>query len=204
MIKNVIFDVGKVLVGWNPTETMQQLGFDEATIKRLHECLFDTHAWSEEDRGVMPREELLEFLVSQDPSLKNEILLFYEHAIDSITPKDYAIPWIKSLKAAGISTYVLSNFGDEKMHQGIEKGSINFLDILDGYIFSYEVKQIKPNPDIYLGLLEKYNLKAQECVFIDDIEENVLGARAVGINSFQFLNYEQAVAELAKLGVKAN
>lgn len=202
MIKNVIFDVGRVLVGWDPTSTMKELGFDDTVIRRLHECLFDTKAWSEEDRGVMEREELLDYLVSQDPSLKEEILLFYEHAIDSITPKDYAIPWIKALKAAGIGTYVLSNFGDEKMHQGIEKGSINFLDILDGYIFSYEVKQIKPNPEIYIGLLDKYNLKAEECVFIDDIYENVLGAKAVGINSFQFIDYNQALDELKKLGVE--
>lgn len=201
MIKNVIFDVGNVLVSWNPTETMIKLGFSDATIKTLHEKLFDTDVWSEDDRGVLSPDEVLSLLISQAPALEKEIRLFYENATDSIGRKAYAIPWINALKSAGYNTYVLSNFGEGNLKKVIDKGAVDFLDYLDGYVFSYAVKLIKPDVPIYQYLLDKYNLKAEESVFIDDKNVNVIGARNVGLHSFQFTSYEQAIEELAKLGV---
>jgi len=72
--------------------------------------------------------------------------------------------------------------------------------IFDDYVLSFEVGQIKPHPDIYRVALEKAEAKAEECLFIDDREDNIEGARQQGINSILFMNYNQLAASLKKYG----
>ena len=90
---------------------------------------------------------------------------------------------------------------------GIEILSVNkkempFLKYMDGVIFSCDVNMLKPEHQIYENLLETFGLKADECVFIDDREENCQGARDVGIQAIQFTGFKQVTAELEKMGVK--
>lgn len=202
MFKNIIFDVGKVLISWDPTETMRdQLGFSKEAIDAITSALFVPGVWEEEDKAVMSKEELLSLFVSQAPEYENEIRLFYDHATDSVKPKEYSRSWISSLKAAGYNVYVLSNFGEGAFQNAVRLGGINFLDLLDGYIFSYSVKMIKPYPEIYNCLLERYKLNAEECIFIDDTAVNIAGGEAVGIKGIVFTSYEQACKDLAALDV---
>ena len=79
---------------------------------------------------------------------------------------------------------------------------MGFLELMDGGILSYKDKVTKPAPEIYELLLSRYGLNAEECVFLDDTEKNIIGARAVGIQGILFQDRIQAVAELQKLGVK--
>ena len=106
----------------------------------------------------------------------------------------------KQLKEAGYGVYYLSNFfqkADEDC-----KDLMGFLELTDGGILSYKDKVTKPDRQIYGLLLERFGLKAEECVFLDDTKKNIDGARAVGIHGILFHDREQAVAELQKLGVK--
>jgi len=195
MIKNVIFDVGKVLVDWNPLSTMEELGFSKKKIEELYSALFTSGAWLEEDRGIKSREEMYDFLASQCPKYSDDIKLFYDHATDSVRLMAYTHEWISSLKEQGYKVYVLSNFGDFAWHKAVKLGVINFLDMLDGYLVSYEIKQIKPEPGIYNELLSRYNLKSEECIFFDDSKPNIIGAEAVGIHGILFTDYEKAKAD---------
>ena len=73
---------------------------------------------------------------------------------------------------------------------------------MDGAVFSYQVRQLKPEPEIYRTLLDRYHLKPEETVFLDDTPENCEGARKLGITAIQFKDFKQAAAELEKLGIK--
>ena len=202
MIKNIIFDVGNVLIGWDPVYTMKkQLGFSDEVMEAISNALFYSGAWSEEDRGLRTREEMFDYFASQDPRYDKEIRLFYENATESVTLKEYTHSWINALKQAGYGVYILSNFGEFAMKRAVTLGAINFLDLVDGYIFSYSINQIKPDAEIYHTLMDKFSLNAEECVFLDDNAGNVEGARAVGIHGILFEDYDKAVTELESLGV---
>ena len=95
---------------------------------------------------------------------------------------------------------VLSNYSDKAFKECWN--ALDFLPYVDGGILSFKDKLIKPDPAIYHLILDRYHLKAQECVFIDDTQANVDGARAVGIHALRFENQAQAKEELKKLGVE--
>ena len=202
MIRNVVFDVGKVLIEWSPEVSMDIMGFTSEEKQAVMKVLFrDKSIWNEEDRGVKNYDELIEFFVSRAPEIGDLIKRFYDGAVLSVAPMDYSRDWLKSLSAAGYGVYVLSNFGERAQKRAVELGAINFLDLLDGYIFSYMIHEIKPDRPIYDALAEKYDLKLEECVFIDDSEDNVEAARSYGMQGIVFTGYEDACSKLRDLGV---
>lgn len=203
MIRNIVFDVGKVLIGWSPEVSMDMIGFTAEEKQAVMHALFrDRSIWNEEDRGVKTREEMFDFLVSMAPEIEDLIRRFYENAVISVTPMEYTRDWITSLRAAGYRVYVLSNFGEYAQKRAVELGAINFMDLLDGYIYSYMIHEIKPDRAIYDALIDKYDLVADECVFIDDVDINVEGARAAGMQGLLFKGYEDACDKLRRMGVE--
>ena len=96
------------------------------------------------------------------------------------------------LKGKGFNVYYLSNYSEHLMR--VNPSVLDFLPHMDGGVFSCYVKKIKPDSGIYQCLLEKYGLRAEECLFFDDREENVAAARELGIQAVQFETYEQAKA----------
>lgn len=201
MIKNVIFDVGKVLIDWNPEITMKRVGCSDEEVALLQERLFKSGIWNEEDRCVLSREELADLFVAQAPELEGKIREFYANATETASLRSYVHDWINDLKAAGYGVYVLSNFGEVAWKAAVEMGAIDFLDMTDGYMVSYMIKEIKPDPAIYNALLDKYNLSADECVFIDDAQKNIDGAKKVGISGILFTEYDEVKEKLRNIGV---
>ncbi len=203
MIRNIVFDVGKVLIGWSPEKSMDMTGFTAEEKNAVMKALFtDISIWNEEDRGVKSRDEMFEYLVSQAPEIGDLIRRFYENAVISVTPMDYTRDWITALRSAGYRVYVLSNFGEYAQKRAVELGAINFMDLLDGYIYSYMIHEIKPDRAIYDALISKYGLNASECVFVDDVERNVQGALAAGMQGLVFTGYEDACEKLRVMGVE--
>jgi putative hydrolase of the HAD superfamily len=117
-----------------------------------------------------------------------------------VTKRDYAIPWIKGLRAKGYRVYYLSNFSYKAYVECAD--ALDFLPYADGGILSYLDKVIKPGREIYELLLSRYGLKAEECVFLDDMEENVEAARRLGFAGIVFRSKEQADEELRQMGVE--
>ena len=117
-----------------------------------------------------------------------------------VTPRDYAIPWVKRLKQSGYGVYYLSNFS-RKAEEDC-KDALTFIPFTDGGILSYRDKLIKPDPRIYELLLDRFGLKAEECVFIDDTMRNIEAGEACGIKGICFQSYEQVRDDLRKLGVE--
>lgn len=200
MIKNIILDVGKVLVEWDTEYAFQKLGFDENTSKRVAQATVASSDWDELDRSLKTDKELLEKFVANAPEYQKEIHMVWENIALPIWQYDYARKWICDMKQCGYSVYILSNYSRWTYENTQE--ALSFLEDVDGAVFSFQVKQIKPEPEIYQTLLKKYDLKAEESVFLDDRQENIEAAKAQGIAGIQFTGYKDALYALKQYGVE--
>lgn len=203
MIKNIILDVGRVLVHWEPEKAMRQLGFSEETVMAVSEALFQTGAWNEADRGARSNEEILALMIENAPAYEKEIRLFWENVDQAIWQFSYAKDWIDEMKKNGCKVYILSNYGSWT-YEKTKENALNFLSHVDGALFSYEVKQVKPEPEIYQSLLQRFLLIPEECVFLDDLPANIEGAKKAGIHGIVFESIEQAKEALKRYGVSCS
>lgn len=202
MIKNIIFDIGNVLAGFTWREFFAGFGYDEEMIGKLAAATVKNPLWNEIDRGAWSDEQLIEGFIRNDPSLEKELRRVFENIHGIVVKYDYAVPWVLSFKEAGYRCYYLSNFSRRAHAECAD--ALNFLEYMDGGILSYQDKLIKPDPKIYELLLKRFGLQAEECVFLDDTEKNLLPARQLGIHTILFQSREQVVLELEKLGVQTN
>ncbi len=200
MIKNIVFDIGNVLTYYTWEEHIRSFGFTETVYQRVVQATVKSSAWNEFDRGLLSDEEVTQLLVQNDPGVEQEIRQMMVNVGGLVKKAEYAIPWIQELKSKGYHVYYLSNFsfkaGKECSH------ALDFMPFTDGGILSCEEKLIKPQPEIYRRLLEKYGLTAGECVFLDDLDINVRAAEAEGFHGILFTTKEAAVSALEELGVK--
>ncbi len=200
MIKNVIFDVGKVLVDFDWPEYLDSFGFDPEKRDRIAKATFQSPVWDERDRGIYEEEHYLKQFQELDPQDTADIEKVLKDSGRTIRKRPYADTWIKYLKSRGYHVYILSNYSSYMLEH--TKKELTFRKEMDGEVFSCHVKQLKPEAEIYQTLLNMYDLKADESVFIDDRPENCGGAESQGIHTICFKNFKQATAELEKLGVK--
>lgn len=199
MIKNVIFDIGNVLVEFRPQKTMRKIGIPEEKVDALLVASVFNKWWQELDRGFLPEKEVQEYMIADHPELENEIRCFFEKGTPHLVRSfDYSAGWLKSLKEKGLEIYLLSNY-PESYFEIHSKKDFTFLPYVDGKIVSAYVKKIKPDPDIYRVLLETYGLNAQECVFLDDRKENIVVAQKLGFHTIWFRSYEEAREKLAAM-----
>jgi len=197
MIQTIIFDIGNVLADFAWEDFIHEKGYYGEKFQRISEATVKSPAWNEFDRGVLSDEEILNSFIENAPDLKEDILNIYGNLEGIVKKRDYAIEWIEEMKARGFRVLVLSNF-PRKTH--IEcANELDFLEHMDGGILSYQDQVIKPHPEIYQLLLDRYELVPQECLFIDDLEKNIEGASAMGIHTIQFITYGQVRQDLEKI-----
>lgn len=197
MIINIVFDIGNVLAGFVWEKFFRSFGYSEEIFEKLADATVRSPFWNEMDRGKLSDEELLEEFIRNDPSIEKEIREVFENVEGIIQRFDYAIPWIRELKEKGYHVYVISNFSRKAHVECIR--ALDFLEEIDGGILSYQEKLIKPAPEIYQLLCSKYDLKAEECVFIDDLQRNVEAARKEGMKGLVFESLDQAKVELERI-----
>lgn len=195
-IKNIIFDFGGVLLDWNPHYLLDPYfgNVEKATWFIENVC---TREWNGElDRGK-PFDVGVAERIALFPEWEKEIRLYQTGWIKMIgdeIPGMYELEC--ELKARGFGLYGLTNWSAETFAQVRGK---RIFTILDGMVVSAEEHLLKPEPEIYRCLLDRYSLKAEECLFVDDVLSNVLGARAVGIRAEQFTSAEALRALLNSL-----
>ncbi|MBQ7065808.1 MAG: HAD family phosphatase [Lachnospiraceae bacterium] len=200
MITTIIFDIGNVLVDFSWKEYIAGFGFSKEVQEKISKATMLSEAWDEFDRGVLEVEDIIKMFIENDSSIEKEIRLICEDIHDMLGRRDYAIPWIKELKEKGYKVLYLSNFSRKAEVECAH--TLDFLPYMDGGILSYQEKVIKPEPEIYQILIDRYNLVPDECVFMDDKEINCEGARKAGIHAIVFTTKEEAEKELLKLLVK--
>ena len=201
MIKNIVFDIGNVLAAFQWEVHFRQFGYPEDILKRLAKATVLSGMWGELDRGVLSEEELMELFSQNDPELEPVIRESLSTYCGMLRMYDYTIPWIRELRQKGYKVYYLSNMPAIASRDCAEE--LAFTDETDGGILSWKERIIKPDPAIYQLFLERYELKPEECVFLDDTEKNIKGACSVGMYGILFQSKEQACAELRKLCVNA-
>ena len=200
-INTLIFDIGNVLVDFGWQDAVGRMKLDENIAKRLVDATIKSQTWNEFDRGILSEEELTEEFISNDPDIKDIILLFLSDYYKYIVKQyDYANEWIDSFIKKGYKVYFLSNFS-ERGHRVFAE-DLNFLEKGDGAVLSYKVKLIKPDTAIYQLLIDMYDISPDEAVFIDDTAVNVLAAKSVGLNAITFTDREAVIEELKKMGVE--
>jgi putative hydrolase of the HAD superfamily len=179
MIKNIIFDLGNVLISFRPSEYFDKKNYP-ATIKaRILDDIFRSKEWLLLDSGEITTAEAIDSISKRSSLKSEEIAHIFNLRTDIIFPLDSNIKLLPELKKQGFKLYYLSNFPLDIFDE--VKDGYYFFKYFDGGLISAEVKSSKPDKRIYEILLERFLLKAEECLFIDDIEINVKSAEALGM-----------------------
>lgn len=196
-VKNVVFDLGNVLVGFDPPAYLQSLGFSPETAAQLLVAVF-SGAWQKGDAGdFLTVRDLRNSLIKSHPGQKKAIrrALRPDCVRMHILRPDVA-DWLHALKMEGYRIYLLSNLA--KYSHDYVRGYPFFRE-LDGGVFSYQERVCKPDERIYRILLERYALRAEETVFLDDSAANVAAATRCGIHGIVFTDLAAAKAQLEEL-----
>ena len=195
MIHTIIFDIGRVLVDFCWEKMFHNLGFTGETFDIIADATVHHQDWNEFDKGLVTTDEIIDTFASHAPGYHDQIAKIFDHPENMIELYDYAIPWIRELKARGYRVYILSNWSNPTYH-ACRNNQLRFLDEVDGAVFSFQEHLIKPDPAIFQLICDRYNIKPEEAVFLDDNEGNVQSSLAFGLNTIHFQSYEQAKAEL--------
>ncbi len=194
MIKNLIFDFGKVLVDYDFSHIIDPLFDNEADKKEFYTFFASLDFVNELDREVTPFLEIIQKKQREYPKYTEQLQVFFDRYVDFVTGE---VPGMKGLltdlKGQGYKLYGLTNWSS-KVHEVMKIYDI--FDLLDDQLISSEEHLIKPEPEIYERLLEKFDLKAEECVFTDDKAINVEAAINVGLQGIVFQDAEQYAREL--------
>ena len=197
MIKNIVFDISNVLAPFRFKEYLAERGFDGTMIKRIIKASAMTPYWTEFEKGKLTQEEAMNAFIATDPDIADELHKAYDSCSGIMGKYDYTEGWIDALKAAGYNLYCISNFTPAGYEQCYD--CISFVERFDGCVFSFREGIAKPDPEIYKILLDRYGLNAEECVFIDDTEENVRSAETLGFKGIVFTGYEDAAGRLSEI-----
>ncbi|WP_159728516.1 HAD family phosphatase [Methylosinus sp. Ce-a6] len=198
-VTTVVFDVGNVLVDWNPRHLYRKLFDDAEAMERFLGEICTTDWNLELDRG-RPFAEAVDELVTRFPDFAEAIRAYDARWSEMVAgPIAGSVALLERLAERETPLYALTNFSDEKFVETYER--FVFFRRFAGVVVSGRVKLLKPDPAIYRLLLETYGLDPAECFFIDDSAANVEGARNVGMHAARFESPEQVERELMELAL---
>lgn len=199
-IKAIIFDFGNVLLDWNPRYVYQRYFPDDPEGMERFFSEVDFMNWNAQQDKGRPFAEGVAVLSRQFPHHSDLIQAYQDHWIESVgNPISGTIGILNRLKIAGYSVYGLSNWSAETFPFVREK--YDFFDLLDDFVISGEVGQVKPGHEIFHIMLEKIGRSAQECLFIDDSLTNIDQAQKMGFATIHFRSPEQLATALHELKI---
>lgn len=199
MINNIIFDLGNVMLDFDPITYVKAKIGDEK-LEEIYECIFKSEEWPMLDRGVISEEDAIRNIINRN--LENEILIhkIFENWYDILTPIEDSVNVLRKLKENGYKVYYLSNFHKAAFEYINRK--YDLFKLFDCGIFSYKEKLLKPEREIYERIINEYNLKPSETVFVDDMEVNIEGARQIGLQGIVLNDPKDLKMELERLNIK--
>ena len=182
MIRNIIFDLGNVLISFRPAEYLEKNNYPEERRNIILKDIFMSPEWLLLDNGTIDTKEAIDRIDNKSILKRAEIVSVFNKRTGIMFPLGDNVKMLPALRKEGFKVYFLSNSPLDSFNE--IKNSYSFFKYFDGGIISAEVKHSKPDPAIYLILMEKYSLKAGECVFVDDTEVNVKTAEDLGMKGF--------------------
>lgn len=197
MPNTVVFDLGNVLVRWNPRLLYEQLIPDVQELETFFETVI-THDWIRDQDAGRPFAEGTALLVREFPHYEAEIRAFWDRWSEMVPGAiEETVAILAELRDRRTPLYALTNWSHETFP--IARPRFPFFDWFEGIVVSGQVGLVKPDAHIYRHLLDSHELAAEDCVFIDDSPANVKGAEAVGIAGLHFTSPEQLRSDLTAL-----
>jgi len=194
----VVFDIGNVLLRWDPRNLYRRIFDDEGQMEWFltHVCTPDWNV--EQDRG-RDWDEAVALLVKDHPTHEIQIRAFHERWDETVSGIfEEHVDLLLRLREAGVPNYCITNFSGPKFIQSQKR--FPFLSGFDGVVVSGDERLLKPDPAIYRLLLDRYGLKAEDCVFIDDSSANVEAARVIGMQAIHCVDGIDLAAKLRDYG----
>ena len=180
-LSTVIFDLGNVLLDYNPRRFMAELGISPHHFDRLTEIFPESKEWQDLDENLITVDEFLASALHKEPTLRREINLYHKHWYDHFHAIPENVAAFYQIKEAGAKTYILSNF-QQTCFKVMQEHNV-FLDDFDGRVISFECGMRKPDPGIYQLLISKFDLDPAHSVFIDDMKVNIEAAASAGLKT---------------------
>ena len=187
-MKDIVFDLGGVLIDWNPRYLYRKVF---STEKEMDWFLTNvcTSQWNTQQDAGRPFEQGIKLLEDKFPEYKFAINFYYSRWEEMLGGEIRgSVALLRELKDRGYRVYALTNWSAETFP--IAQKNYDFLKWFDGIVVSGEEKLVKPDPVIYSRLLERYQLKAPNCVFIDDNAANISKAADLGFETILFTDPE--------------
>lgn len=184
MIRNIIFDMGNVLIRYEPEYFIERAGIENPQDKALLlNELYHSPKWALMDYGQWTEQDLEEYVLPRLPAHLHKVVPGLISHWDPLEPIPGMAEFVSDCKKANLGIYLLSNasFRQPEYWPGIPGH-----ELFDGTMVSAFEGCIKPSREIFQRLLERFQLKAEECFFIDDVAENIAGAKLAGIDGFVF------------------
>jgi putative hydrolase of the HAD superfamily len=196
-MRSVIFDVGGVLLDWNPGRILEGYYPDHAERAAMKQAIFHHADWLEYDRGALSESAVLKRVGARAGRAVPELARLFEDIRASLQPKADTLALLATLEARRVPLYCLSNMPAESFAYLGKR--FDFWRRFDGIVISGEVKMVKPQAEIFEYLLERYGLAAADTVFVDDYLVNIDAAKALGFHTVLFRNADQCEAEMREL-----
>ena len=189
-----MFDLGGVLIDWDPRYLYRKLLDDEAAVEEFLATVC-TPAWNDEQDRGRPFAEGVAELVARHPAHAAAITAFHERWAEMLGGAvDATVEVLAELRAAGVPVYALTNWSAETF--GIARERFEFLEWFDGVLVSGEERMIKPDPAIFRLLLERFGLDPEPTFYVDDSELNVAAADRLGFDAVRFTTPAQLRRDL--------
>ena len=204
MIKNIIFDIGNVILQFDIKEVIPNFTKKESEKQFIINNIINSPEWLQYsliDTGFISREQAIEIVEDRTNHINDELIeKFWYRYNDYSFINDNVIDIRKELKEKDYNIYLLSNINSHTYNHIKDNKLFN---LVDGYVFSYIEHQVKPYVGIYNTLLERYKLIPQECLFIDDNIKNIKTANELGIQGKKVIpdNFESVVQTLKEYNV---
>ena len=195
MIKNIVFDIGGVLVDYLPKRYLKHIGLSDEEAELFNNIIFWGKEWFEYNSDKIDVNEMKEILLKNYPQYANKIdKIITNIDYNYILFEKYdTAQYLKQLKNEGYKIYLLSDLSIDSYNFNKK---FDFFNYIDGGVYSFEVGSTKPNEINYKTLLNKYSLIPNETIFIDDNINNINAGNKLGIIGILFTNLKQVKKEL--------
>lgn len=194
--KAIIFDIGNVVLEWQPEHVLQSV-FSVSNMPMMMEQTFLSPEWLAYDQGLISTKDLKEQLADKLECSNTAMEALLQNVVIALRPIPEMIELLTKLKALGYPIYALTNMPSDIFRSLLEEHP--FWKLFDDIVVSSHIKLAKPDPQIFEFILAKHQLKAAECIFLDDSKANIASAKTLGFTTIKVINFQQAIDDLSEL-----
>ncbi len=195
MIKNIVFDMGNVLLAYTPQDYIKTVTDDEIIAAAVLKELFYGKEWQDLDAGTITEEDAVKQVNQRIPQYAQYVQSAMDNWHSDLTPMQGMPEIVKRLKDKNYKIYLLSN---TSLRFFKYKKKVEMFHCFDGFIVSAQEKLVKPDKAIFDCICNRYNLNCEECIFIDDLQANIDGAASAGFHAHLFTGAQELSDYLEK------